>query len=421
MQFTDFSKLDLSRLPSPCFVIDEVAIEGNLKKLQEIEQRSGAKVLHALKAFSMWSLAPLTQKYLSGTCSSGLHEARLGKEHYGGEVHVFSAAFSQQDFAELLAFADHIVFNSCTQLLRFKNQCQQAKQTRPELQFGLRINPEHSEGEVALYDPCAEGSRLGVTRQQLDRYLEQDDFQQAFGLITGLHFHTLCEQDFLPLQRTLAVVEEKFSDLLSQMNWVNFGGGHHITQPDYQVDALIDCIQQFKARYQVTVYLEPGEAVAIGTGVLVSEVLDISFNQLPQAILDTSATCHMPDTLEMPYRADVLGEVKNSEVKNGDVKTVEVETGKVEAGELEESHSIYTYRLGGQTCLAGDVMGDYSFPQPLQVGDRLMFEDMAHYTLVKTTTFNGAKLPAIAIWNSTTDELRIVREFGYDDFKNRLS
>ena len=396
---SDFSQLDLQRLPSPCFVVDEVAVERNLKILHELERRSGAKVLHALKAFSMWSLAPLTKKYLSGTCASGLHEARLGREFYSGgnsEIHVFSAAFNQQDFTELLEFADHIVFNSCAQLLRFKTQCEQAQQVRPELAFGLRINPEHSEGEVALYDPCAEGSRLGVTREQLDRYLEKADFREAFSLISGLHFHTLCEQDFLPLQRTLTAVEEKFSDVLGDMGWVNFGGGHHITRLDYQIDALVECVQQFRARYQVQVYLEPGEAVAIGTGVLVSEVLDMSFNQLPQVILDTSATCHMPDTLEMPYRASISGEV-------------------------EASDSAHTYRLGGLSCLAGDVIGDYSFAQPLRVGDRLVFEDMAHYTMVKTTTFNGVGLPAIAIWNSVTDELKIVREFGYNDFKNRLS
>lgn len=396
MQFTDFTQLDLRRLPSPCFVIDEVAVERNLKILQEVAQCSGAKVLHALKAFSLWSLAPLTSKYLSGTCASGLHEARLGKDYYGGEVHVFSAAFSQQDLAELLTFADHIVFNSCSQLLRFKTQCEQAKQLRPELQFGLRINPEHSEGTVPLYDPCAEGSRLGVTRQQLDHYMTQRAFQDAFALVSGLHFHTLCEQDFLPLQRTLVAIETKFSDLLDNMAWINFGGGHHITRSDYQRDALIDCIQQFKARFQVEVYLEPGEAIAIGTGVLVSEVLDISFNQLPQVILDTSATCHMPDTLEMPYRADITGEVEASDLS-------------------------HTYRLGGQTCLAGDVMGDYSFDHALQVGDRLIFEDMAHYTMVKTNTFNGTQLPAIAVWNSITDTLHVVREFSYDDFRTRLS
>ncbi len=400
MQFTDFSKLDLYRLPSPCFVIDEVAIERNLKILHEVEQRSSAKILHALKAFSLWSLAPLTKKYLSGTCASGLHEARLGKDYYGGEVHVFSAGFSQVDFTELCSFADHIVFNSCSQLLRFKTQCEQASKARPELQFGLRVNPEHSEGEVPLYDPCSKGSRLGVIREQLDHYLQQADFRQAFTLISGLHFHTLCEQGFSPLQRTLETIEEKFSDFLADMKWVNFGGGHHITHPNYRVDALVDCIQQFKNRHHVDVYLEPGEAIAIGSGVLVTEVLDISFNELPQVILDTSATCHMPDTLEMPYRADILGEITE---KSGTPKL---------------SH---TYRLGGQTCLAGDVMGDYSFAKPLNVGNRLVFEDMAHYTMVKTSTFNGAKLPAIVIWNSITDKLQVVREFDYDDFRTRLS
>lgn len=396
MHFTDFSKLDLSRLPSPCFVVDEVAVERNLRILNDVEKRSGAKVLHALKAFSLWDMAPLTKTYLSGTCASGLHEAQLGKEHYGGEVHVFSAAFTDEDLAELLTFADHIVFNSCSQLLRYANQCREAKQQRPSIEFGLRINPEHSEGDVPIYDPCAPGSRLGVTRSQLDHYLEQDDFQQAFTLLSGLHFHTLCEQDFLPLERTLKAVESKFSDLLATMSWVNFGGGHHITHPDYQVDALIQCIQTISGKYQVQVYLEPGEAVAIGTGVLVSQVLDIGFNEVPQAILDTSATCHMPDTLEMPYKADISSAVPPSE-------------------------TTYNYRLGGLTCLAGDSMGDYSFEQPLTIGERLVFEDMSHYTMVKTTTFNGTKLPAIAVWNSETDTLRVVREFGYDDFKMRLS
>lgn len=396
MQFTNFNRLDLHRLPSPCFVVDEVAVERNLKILSQVEQLSGAKVLHALKAFSLWSLAPLTKAYLSGTCASGLHEAKLGHEFYGGEVHVFSAAFTQQDLAELLGFADHIVFNSCCQLLRFKNECIEAQKKRPELRFGLRINPEHSEGKVALYDPCANGSRLGVTYQQLNQHLETVEFKEAFSLISGLHFHTLCEQDFLPLQRTLKVVEEKFFDILMDMDWVNFGGGHHITHPEYQINDLVDCISKFKQRYAVEVYLEPGEAVALGTGVLVTEVLDIGFNQLPQVIVDTSATCHMPDTLEMPYRANIMGEV-------------------------QATNSAHTYRLGGLTCLAGDVMGDYSFAKPLAVGDRLIFEDMAHYTMVKTSTFNGTLLPAIAIWNSESDKLSVVREFGYDDFKTRLS
>lgn len=388
MQLTDFSKLDLQRLPSPCFVVDEVAVERNLRILHELELASGAKVLAALKAFSMWSLAPLTAKYLSGTCASGLHEARLGFEEYGGEVHVFAAAFSQADIDELLTFAHHIVFNSIGQWLRFRQQCLAAQKNRPELHFGLRINPEHSEGAVPIYDPCAPGSRLGIPLQQLD--------EAALDGISGLHFHTLCEQGFAPLQRTVEAVEKKFGHLLPKMQWVNFGGGHHITADGYDINGLVELIRSFKQRYDVQVYLEPGEAVAIGTGILCCEVLDLTWNHLNQAILDTSATCHMPDTLEMPYRPDIAG-----------------------AGLPDEK--AHSYRLGGLTCLAGDVIGDYSFDQPLHIGQRLMFEDMSHYTMVKTTTFNGTKLPALAVWNSETDQLKVVKEFGYMDFKERLS
>lgn len=388
MQFTDFKKLDLNRLPSPCFVVDEVAVERNLRILHDVQTRSGAKVLAALKAFSMWSLAPLTAKYLSGTCASGLHEAKLGHEQYGGEVHVFAAAFSHSDIDELLTFAHHIVFNSCGQWLRFREQCLAMQQQRPELTFGLRINPEHSEGAVPIYDPCAPGSRLGIPLSQLD--------ESVLDGISGLHFHTLCEQGFAPLQRTVAAVEQKFGHLLPQMQWLNFGGGHHITAPGYDIDGLVSLIQDFKAKYNVEVYLEPGEAVAIGTGILSCEVLDLTWNHLNQAILDTSATCHMPDTLEMPYRPDISG-----------------------AGLPDEK--AHTYRLGGLTCLAGDVIGDYSFEQPLEIGQRLMFEDMGHYTMVKTSTFNGTKLPSLAIWNSETDALTVVKNFGYQDFKERLS
>ncbi len=388
MQFTDFTKLDLQRLPSPCFVVDEVAVERNLVILKDVADRSGAKVLAALKAFSMWSLAPLTAKYLSGTCASGLYEAKLGHEQYGGEVHVFAAAYSEDDVIELLEFAHHIVFNSCGQWLRFRDRCLAAQAKRPELQFGLRINPEHSEGAVPIYDPCAPGSRLGIPLSELD--------EAALVGISGLHFHTLCEQGFEPLQRTVAAVEHKFGHLLPQMQWVNFGGGHHITADGYNIDGLVELVRDFSQRHDVQVYLEPGEAVAIGTGILSCEVLDITFNHLSQAILDTSATCHMPDTLEMPYRPDI--------------------TGAGDAFEFE-----YTYRLGGLTCLAGDVIDDYSFKQPLEIGQRLIFEDMSHYTMVKTSTFNGTKLPSLAIWNSNTNELQIVRQFGYEDFKNRLS
>ncbi len=383
-----FRKLDARRVPSPCFVVDEVAVEDNLRILERVQRASGAKILLALKAFSMWSLAPLIARYLRGTCASGLHEARLGREAFGGEVHVFSPAFTEPDLAEILDIADHVVFNSPSQWDRFRGMARGAAARRSGLRFGLRVNPEHSEGTAPIYDPCAPYSRLGMPRARFpgDR-LEG---------ISGLHFHTLCEQDFGPLARTVAAFEAKFGEFIPRMEWINFGGGHHITRSDYDVDSLIRLLIDFRERHGVELYLEPGEAIAINTGVLVAEVLDLPWNGMPLAILDTSATCHMPDTLEMPYRAQVL-----------------------DAGNADEF--AHTYRLGGQTCLAGDVIGDYSFRAPLQVGQRLVFEDMAHYTMVKTTTFNGIRLPSIAIWNSQTDALRVVREFGYDEFKHRLS
>lgn len=383
-----FRKLDARRVPSPCFVVDEVAVENNLRVLERVQRESGARILLALKAFSMWSLAPLISRYLRGTCASGLHEARLGREEFGGEAHCFSPAFTESDLAEILEISDHVVFNSPSQWERFRTMARAAGARRPGLRFGLRVNPEHSEGTVPIYDPCAPYSRLGMPRARFpaDR-LEG---------ISGLHFHTLCEQDFDPLARTVAAFEAKFGEFIPRMEWINFGGGHHITQPGYDVDGLIRLLVDFRDRYRVQLYLEPGEAIAINTGVLVAEVLDLPWNGMPLAILDTSATCHMPDTLEMPYRAQVMGSGNPGE-------------------------NAHTYRLGGQTCLAGDVIGDYSFPAPLQVGQRLVFEDMAHYTMVKTTTFNGIRLPSIAIWNSDTDALRVVREFGYDEFKRRLS
>ncbi|WP_346838582.1 carboxynorspermidine decarboxylase [Microbulbifer sp. SAOS-129_SWC] len=388
-----FGDFDPRRVPSPCFVIDEIALRDNLAVLADVQQRSGAKVLAALKAFSMWSTGHIVAEYLSGTCASGLFEARLGYEEYGGhdlgkEVHVFSAGYKESELREILQFAHHVIFNSFSQWKRFKPLCLEMQQQRPQLRFGLRINPEHSEGHTDLYDPCAPCSRLGIVRT----LFEHEDLEG----ISGLHFHTLCEQDFKPLARTIAAVEEKFGDLIPQMEWINFGGGHHITRCDYQVDELVDAVRRFADKHQVQVYLEPGEAVALFCGVLVSEVVDIAWNGMHQAILDASATCHMPDVLEMPYRPEI--------------------TGAARPGELR-----HDYQLGGQSCLAGDRIGEYSFADPLELGDRLVFEEMAYYTMVKTNTFNGIPLPAIALWNSRTDELKIIREFGYEDFKERLS
>jgi carboxynorspermidine decarboxylase len=389
-----FTHFNPGRVPSPCFVVDKVAVEDNLKILNRVQRESGAKILAALKAFSCWNLAPLFQKYLSGTCASGLHEARLGHEEFGGEVHCYSAAYKESDLIEILKVADHLVFNSFSQWSRFKSMALAAQRERPELHFGIRINPEHSEGEVALYDPCSPCSRMGVPIAEFETAVTQNP--GILDGISGLHFHTLCQQNLPPLQRTLSAVKEKFGKYFKHIQWINFGGGHHISREDYHVDELIDMIKQFREEVGLQVYLEPGEAVAIRSGVLVAEVLDITWNGMSQAILDTSATCHMPDVLEMPYRADILGAAMPNELA-------------------------HTYRLGGMTCLAGDVIGDYSFAQPLHIGQRLMFDDMAHYTMVKTTTFNGINLPAIAVWDSQTDELAVVREFGYSDFKQRLS
>lgn len=383
-----FKNFDISRVQSPCYVVDEVAIEENLKILARVQSESGAKVLLALKAFSMFSLAPLVMRYLHGVCASGLNEARLGREEFGGEVHTYSAAYRPQDFDQILDLSNHVVFNSFSQWEKYKNKALSKQTEKPQLKFGLRINPEHSEGATPIYDPCAPCSRMGIP-------IAAFESQDLTG-ISGLHFHTLCEQDFAPLERTLNVIEEKFAAYLPDLEWINFGGGHHITRKDYQVDALIERIRQFSHKYNVQVYLEPGEAIALKCGIFVAEVLDTLYNNMPIAILDASATCHMPDVLEMPYRPVITG-----------------------AGEPDEK--AHTYRLGGPSCLAGDVIGDYSFDTPLLTGQRLTFEDMAIYTMVKNTTFNGINLPDIAIWNSKTDALRIVKQFGYADFRDRLS
>jgi carboxynorspermidine decarboxylase len=375
-----FRSFDLARVPTPCFVVDQQAIERNLRILKDVSDRSGAHVLAALKAFSMFSLAPLVRQYLGGTCASGVFEARLGREEYGGEVATFCAGYKPEDMAQILDLSDHIIFNSPSQLARFRDQAQAAG-----VQIGLRINPEHSEGEIPKYDPCAPCSRLGTPVSALTAEI-------LLG-VDGLHMHTLCEQGFEPLARTWAAVEPVIAPYLNGLKWLNFGGGHHITRADYDREALITFIRDIRTKYNVEVYLEPGEAVALDAGILVGEVLDLPHNDMPLAITDISATCHMPDVIEAPYRPALLGEA---------------DTGT-------------TYRLGGPSCLAGDVIGDYTWPQPLQIGQRFAFLDQAHYSMVKTNTFNGVPLPAIALWDSATDDLQIVRQFGYDDFKERLS
>lgn len=372
----------LKDIKTPAYIIDESALIDNLCLLSEIASAASCKILLAQKAFSMYSLYPLIGRYMSGTAASGLFEARLGHDHFGGETHVFSPAYTDNDFQLLLSFADHIVFNSFSQWEKFRERAISAGKI-----CGIRVNPECSTQDHAIYDPCSPFSRLGVTR---------DNFRpDMLDGITGLHFHTLCEQDSDALEATLAVFEEKFGEFLPRMKWVNFGGGHHITRPGYDVDRLISLIRRFRIKYDIEVYLEPGEAVALNTGYLASSVIDIIDNKMPIAILDASAACHMPDILEMPYHPRII-----------------------DAG--EPGVKTYTFRLGGPTCLAGDILGDYSFDKPLIVGDILFFCDMAIYTMVKNNTFNGVPLPDIALLDKN-GVLSTIRSFGYEDFRSRLS
>lgn len=372
-------------IESPYYIVDLGLLRKNLSILRHVQEESGAKILLALKGFAMWSVFPIIREYLVGVTSSSVAEARLGREEMGGEVHTYAPAYTERDIRELEGVADHVVFNSVTQWQKYRDQLRTWAKP-PEC--GLRINPEHREVEVELYDPCAPGSRLGTKRAQLEGVSLEG--------LDGLHFHNLCQKNSDALERTLAQVEARFGDIIPQVRWVNFGGGHHISRPDYDVDRLIRVVRQFSEKWGKQVYLEPGEASALNTGFLVAEVLDFVPGPLPTAILDTSATAHMPDVLEMPYRPEILG-----------------------AGEPSEKK--HTYRLGGLTCLAGDVIGDYSFDEPLEVGDRLVFTDMAHYTMVKTTTFNGVRHPSIATFEPETGVTREVRRFGYEDYKNRLS
>jgi carboxynorspermidine decarboxylase len=375
--------IDISQLETPCFVTDLGALEANLKLLRSVMDRSGCTILLALKGFAQWSTFPLVRRYLAGATSSSVAEARLAREELGGEVHAYAPAYSDSEMAELVTLADHIVLNSPAQWHRHRRVIERAGKSA-----GLRVNHEHQEVEVALYDPAGACSRLGTTIANLRP-------EDLYGL-DGLHFHTLCQTNSDALERAVAAFEAKFGAFIPQMKWVNFGGGHHITRPDYDVERLVRVLRAFRDKWNVPVYLEPGEAVALGAGVLVTQVMDTFHNGMDIAILDTSATAHMPDVLEMPYRPVIVG-----------------------AG--DPGAKAHTYKLGGMTCLAGDVIGDYSFDQPLQIGDKLVFLDMAHYTMVKTSTFNGVRLPSIATHDPATGTIAVSRRFGYRDYRDRLS
>lgn len=377
--------LDPARVPAPAFVVDLSRLRRNLEHLADVRRRAGCRILLAQKGFSMWSVYPLIRQYLDGTCSSGPWEAMLAREKFGKEIHVYSPAFTDEDLAEVVPFADHLSFNSVRQ---WRRGLEFIRRSGRRIETALRINPQVSTGDHAIYDPCVAGSRLGIPLSELEG--------EDLSALDGLHFHTLCEQNSDALETTLDAVEEKFGHLLRRVQWLNMGGGHHITRADYDVDRLVRLVQRIRERYGITVYLEPGEAIAIGTGILMSRVVDTVRNGMDIGILDVSVTCHMPDCLEMPYRPEIRGAGN--------------------PGELAHS-----YRLGGGTCLAGDVIGDYSFDRPLEPGDRLIFEDMAHYTMVKTTMFNGVKHPALCLWDPESDELRTVRQFHYEDFRDRLS
>lgn len=379
--------LEFYSLPTPCYVIDEGKLRKNLEILREVREATGCKILLAQKAFSCFHEYPLIGRYLDGTTASGLFEARLGKEEMGLENHIFSPAYREAEFEEITDICGHVIFNSVSQLERYYRICQ-----KKGVQVGLRINPECStQGDHAIYDPCAPGSRLGVTAGK---------FREAFaaGLIDvldGLHFHTLCEQNSDDLEKTLDAVEAKFGMYLHKMKWINMGGGHHITRPDYDIPRLLKCLRRMQETYGLSVYLEPGEAVALNAGYLVTEVMDIVENGIQTLILDASAACHMPDVLEMPYRPPLKDSGKPGE-------------------------KAFTYRLSSCTCLAGDIIGDYSFDREIRTGDRLCFEDMAIYSMVKNNTFNGMPLPSIAVLRED-GRCEMIKTFGYEEFKNRLS
>ncbi|MGF1530560.1 MAG: carboxynorspermidine decarboxylase [Puniceicoccaceae bacterium] len=383
VRFPEAVETIAAEAPAPAFVIDLDGLRRNLAILASVKERASCRILLAQKGFSAFQTYSIIAEYLDGACASSPHEARLAREYLNKEVHAYAPAWRETEVTEMLPMIDHLLFNSVGQLRRFGHL---ANAARRQIDLGLRVNPEHREGSVDLYDPCASGSRLGVLAEEL----EAGDLEP----ISGLHFHTLCEADAGALVRTLAAFEARFGQYLPALAWVNFGGGHHITRAGYDRDLLVTTIANFRQKHGVEVYLEPGEAVALNAGVLVCSVLDIVHPEDPVAILDISATAHMPDVLEMPYRPTLLG-----------------------GGQAREKP--HTYRLGGLTCLAGDVIGTYSFDRPLKIGDRLVFGDMGHYTMVKTTTFNGVPLPSICHY-SEAEGLQVRRVFGYQDFKSRL-
>lgn len=377
-------QIDWNQVPSPSYIVDERLLRRNLEILKSVQDRTGCDILLALKGFSMFSTFPMVREYLKGITSSSLFEARLGYEEFGKEVHAYAPAYAEHEIDEYLKYVDHIVFNSFDQLNKYKEKVQSLDK---HVSIGLRVNPGYSEVETELYDPCALNSRLGIPFEQF-RPDELDG-------VEGIHFHAMCEQNSDVLERIIPHFEEKYGPYLHQMKWVNFGGGHHITRPDYDVDKLVNIINYIKEKYDVHVILEPGEAIALNTGYLVTTVLDVVKNGMEIAILDTSATCHMPDVLEMPYRPQIIGASTPND-------------------------KAHTYRLGGMTCLAGDVIGDYSFDAPLKAGDKIVFTDMAHYTMVKNHMFNGVNLPSICLYNEE-EGVKVVRQFGYEDYRNRLS
>jgi carboxynorspermidine decarboxylase len=388
---TVFADFDPTRVPSPCYVIELATLESNLRALRRIADDADVKVLLALKAFACFEVADLIGAYLHGTAASGLWEARLGHERFAGEVHAYVPGLKRNHLAEIQTYADHLIFNSTNQWRRFAPLL--SGQAR--CAYGLRINPRHSEVETPSYDPCAPWSRLGA--------LAQDLTEELLGEISGLHVHALCDQGYEPFDRLLAATESRFGQFFGRIDWVNLGGGQLLTADDYPVERLIDRLCSFRRRWGLEVYLEPGTAVVLNAGALVAEVLDAGWNDGHFAVLDASATCHMPDVIEAPYTPDLL------------------HGARVDAPAELAARDDHIFRLGGPTCLAGDVIGTYRLETQPKAGDRLIFLDQAYYTMVKSTTFNGTQLPAIALWDSRTDELRVIREFGYDAYEGRLA